>query len=75
MEKSMPIIIVHILEGRSKDQKRALIHALTHAASKTLDAPLDAVRVVINEMERSNFGIGGTTAEHCTADPPVRVPL
>jgi 4-oxalocrotonate tautomerase len=63
MEKNMPIIIAHILEGRSKDQIRALIRALTDAASGALGVPTEAVRIVIDEMEKTNFGIGGLTAE------------
>lgn len=58
----MPIITAFILEGRSVEQKKALIHALTDAAVKTLDVPAESVRVIISIMDKDDYGIGGKTA-------------
>ncbi|HOJ02910.1 MAG TPA: 2-hydroxymuconate tautomerase [Bacteroidota bacterium] len=58
----MPIIVAHILEGRDAEQKRALIRALTDAAMQTLNAPADTVRVIISEMGKDEYGIGGKSA-------------
>lgn len=59
----MPIIQVNMLEGRSDAQKESLIAALTDAAVQSLDAPQESVRVMINEMPKQHFGIGGQSAK------------
>jgi len=59
----MPVIQVNILEGRSDDQKEMLIRELTDAASRVLDAAPDTVRIIITEMPKQNFGIGGISAK------------
>ncbi|API59686.1 hypothetical protein BSL82_10445 [Tardibacter chloracetimidivorans] len=57
----MPIVEVHIMEGRSVAQKRAMVAAVTQAVSETMAAPLSAVRVIIHELVPEHYGIGGTT--------------
>ena len=59
----MPIVTVHILEGRSKEQKRTLIRKVTEAVVEALDAPPDTVRVIVTDMLKDAYGIGGHTAE------------
>ena len=59
----MPIIQAHILEGRSSVQKRALIRSITEAVVKSLDVPAESVRVIVSEMEKDAYGIGGRTAK------------
>lgn len=58
----MPIAQIHILEGRSDEQKEALISEVTQAIMKALDAPQQSVRVIITEMPKQHFGIGGESA-------------
>ncbi|GKY90153.1 tautomerase family protein [Sinisalibacter aestuarii] len=57
----MPLIEVTIVEGRSPEQKAALIRRLTDAAVETVDVPRDAVRVCIREIPLAHWGIGGET--------------
>ena len=59
----MPIIVAHILEGRSKELKADLIRNITEAVVATLHVQAEQVRVVINEMQKDQYGIGGKTAE------------
>lgn len=59
----MPIAQIHILEGRSDEQKEALISEVTQAIMKALDAPQQSVRVIISEMPKQNFGIAGESAK------------
>ena len=59
----MPIIQVNLMEGRSDEQKEALIAALTDATVQSLGAPRDSVRVLLNEMPKSHWGIGGKSAK------------
>jgi 4-oxalocrotonate tautomerase len=56
-------MIVHILEGRSDEQKEAFIEALTNAAESSLGAPRASVRVLLQEMPKQHFGIGGSSAK------------
>ena len=58
----MPIAQIHILEGRSDEQKEALIREVSEAIARSLDAPLASVRVIITEMPKGHFGIGGESA-------------
>lgn len=59
----MPIIEVTLAEGRTPAQLRALIHGLTAAAQEALDAPLDAVRVILRETPPGHFAAGDVTLE------------
>lgn len=59
----MPILQVNLMEGRSEEQKERLIEELTEACVRALDAPQQSVRVMINEMPKQHFGIGGQSAK------------
>lgn len=58
----MPIIVTHILEGRSAELKATLIRKLSQTVAETLDVPVESVRVIISEMRKDEYGIGGKTA-------------
>jgi len=58
----MPIIVAHILEGRDAETKARLIRDITETVVKTLGAPAESVRVIISEMAKDEYGIGGKTA-------------
>lgn len=58
----MPICQIHLLEGRSVEQKRALIAKVTEAISESLGAKPESVRVILTEMPKEHFGIGGKSA-------------
>lgn len=57
----MPLIEVTLVEGRTPEQLRALIHGLTHAASEAVDAPLDSVRIVVREVPATHWAAGDVT--------------
>jgi len=59
----MPIAVIHIMEGRSDEKKERLIAEVSEAITRSLDAPLESVRVLIDEMPKQHFGIGGVSAE------------
>ncbi|WP_395658300.1 4-oxalocrotonate tautomerase family protein [Nocardioides sp.] len=63
----MPLIEVTLVEGRSPEQLRAFISALTAAAVDAIDAPQDSVRVVLREVPATHFAAGDVTiAERST---------
>lgn len=55
----MPIVTVQMLEGRTEEQKRALVEEVTQAVSKTVNAPAENVTVVIEEMAKNHYATGG----------------
>jgi 4-oxalocrotonate tautomerase len=57
----MPFITVQLIEGRSVDQKHALIKEISEAAIRVLDADPDNVRIVINEVTADDWGVGGVS--------------
>jgi 4-oxalocrotonate tautomerase len=58
-ERKMPEVYVHAIEGRTKDQKRALIKDITAAVVKNFEVAADAVLVEIIETSRENKAKGG----------------
>lgn len=59
----MPFAQIYLLEGRTEEQKRAVIQKVTEALVEALDAPKENVRVWIHDMPKENWGIAGTSAK------------
>lgn len=55
----MPLIHVHLLAGRSQEQKTAFARALTQAAAEHLNAPASAVRVLFHETAPEHWFTAG----------------
>mgnify|MGYP003303592869 FL=1 len=55
----MPFINVKMLSGRSTEQKRELVDALTKAIVETCGADREGTSVVIEEYEREHWARGG----------------
>ncbi|GAK14249.1 4-oxalocrotonate tautomerase [Geomicrobium sp. JCM 19039] len=55
----MPLIQVSIMEGRSEEKIEKLIHELTKTTAETLGSPIENVRVLVNEMPTTHWGIAG----------------
>ncbi|MDE0168699.1 MAG: 2-hydroxymuconate tautomerase family protein [bacterium] len=64
----MPIITVNLLEGRSAENIEKMITQVSEAAASSLDAPIETVRVMVNEMPAHTFGIGGRPASVVMAE-------
>ncbi|MCR4395848.1 MAG: 2-hydroxymuconate tautomerase family protein [Candidatus Saccharicenans sp.] len=58
----MPLVEIHLLEGRTKEQKKALLEAVTRAVQESLQAPLETIRVWIQEMPLDEFMTAGVLA-------------
>ncbi len=59
----MPVVIINMLEGRSKEMKRDLIKRVTDAVVESLKVKPDSVRVIINEVPKENFAVAGLPIE------------
>lgn len=59
----MPFAQIYMLEGRTEEQKRAVIEKVTQALVDAIGAPQQNVRVWIHELPKENWGIAGQTAK------------
>ena len=55
----MPVVQVHIKQGRSLDQKRELARRITDALVDVCGAAEERVHVIIDEVPEDNWGRGG----------------
>jgi 4-oxalocrotonate tautomerase len=55
----MPTIHVEMFEGRTPEQKKNLVKALTQAVVDSLGAKPEAVDVILREVKRSDWATGG----------------
>ena len=58
----MPIIEMHLMTGRSVEQKRAVAEAVAEAVTRTLGVGPEQVRLLITEHSSEEFSVGGVTA-------------
>jgi 4-oxalocrotonate tautomerase len=64
----MPICQIHLLEGRTVEQKRSLIAGITQAVVDSLGAKPESVRVILTEMPKEHFGVGGKSQGELSED-------
>ncbi|MFZ6655000.1 4-oxalocrotonate tautomerase [Undibacterium sp. TJN19] len=55
----MPTIQVQMFEGRTPEQKRAFVKALTEATCQTLGAAPESVSIILQDVSRDNWATGG----------------
>lgn len=55
----MPLIEVHIADGRTDEQKRALLEGITRTVQETLGSPLGSIRVWIDEFSPDDYMAAG----------------
>jgi 4-oxalocrotonate tautomerase len=58
-EGKMPLVEIHMLKGRTDEQKRALLDGVTEAVRDSLGVPLTSIRVWIQEFSRKDFMVAG----------------
>lgn len=55
----MPVVTIQMERGRPVEMKRVLADAVTTAVAGALDLPADWVTLIIDEVERENWAVGG----------------
>ena len=66
----MPLVEVTLVEGRSPEQLRTLMHELHGAVVRAVDAAPESVRVVLREVPATHWSAGDVTiAERRAARP------
>jgi len=58
----MPLVEIHMLEGRTDEQKKALLTAVTAAVHESIGAPLESIRVWVQEFGPKDYMIAGVLA-------------
>jgi 4-oxalocrotonate tautomerase len=56
----VPLIQVSMAAGRTPEQKRALLDAVTRAVQDSIGAPVGSIRVWITEFPPTDYMAGGT---------------
>lgn len=59
----MPFAQIFLIEGRTDEQKKAVIEKVSAALSEAVGAPIENVRVWIQEVPKTQWGIAGKTAK------------
>ena len=66
----MPIIEMHLMTGRTGEQKRRVMKAVAQATAQALEVGVDTVRILITEHHPDEFWVAGiSAAERREADP------
>ncbi len=55
----MPTINVQLFEGRTLEQKRAFVKAVTEVTVATLGSSVESVDIIIEDVKRENWATGG----------------
>jgi 4-oxalocrotonate tautomerase len=55
----MPIIEMHLAAGRTVEQKRRVMVAVSQAVANALDVNPSTVRILITEHNHNEFSVGG----------------
>lgn len=56
----MPTLRVELMEGRTLEQKKKLVEALTQAVVDTLGSKPESVDILLFDIPRQNWATGGT---------------
>ena len=62
----MPFIHIRLYEGRSAEQKKAFVEAVTRETSRTLNCPPEAVDIVFEDIKKSDWASAGKLASEKT---------
>jgi 4-oxalocrotonate tautomerase len=58
-EGNMPLVTIHVTEGRTTEQKRGMVKDVTDAIVKNIGCPVSAVRIAIVDLKLENAADGG----------------
>lgn len=55
----MPVVQIHLIQGRSVEQKRALVKKVTEAVCESISVPAENVHVILTDMKREDYADAG----------------
>lgn len=59
----MPIIQIHMLEGRSSEVKKKLLKEMNEVICNTLEVNPHQVKILLNELPKEHWSTGGITKD------------
>ncbi|MBR27963.1 MAG: 2-hydroxymuconate tautomerase [Rhodobacteraceae bacterium] len=68
--RRMPILNITLIEGRSQAQKDAMYREVTDAVCRSLGAPAESVRIIVNEIPAGDFAAAGVSKASAKAKAP-----
>jgi 4-oxalocrotonate tautomerase len=57
----MAIVRITMLEGRDQAIKERLVKGITEVMNREIDPDPSHIRVIIDEVQRGNYAVGGKT--------------
>lgn len=64
----MPIVTIQLMGGRDPDKIADMMRGVSHAIADAIDAPIETVRVMVNEMSEHQYAIGGRPVAEVKAE-------
>ena len=55
----MPLVEISLWPGRTPEVKEDLMREVTETVARITGAPLEAVEVIIRDVPKTNWGMGG----------------
>lgn len=58
----MPIVQIELLEGRTYEQKKAMVEKITEVLMETVGAKRESISIIIRDMGKENYAHAGQLA-------------
>jgi 4-oxalocrotonate tautomerase len=55
----MPLVYINLMKGRPPEKIEAMIKGVSEAIADAIETDINTVRVMVNEMEDHQYGVGG----------------
>ena len=55
----MPIVHIDLIAGRSQEQLKNMVKDVTDVVSKNTGAPAEHIHVILSEMQKNRYSVGG----------------
>lgn len=55
----MPFVHIELFEGRTQEQKTKLAKEVTEVVARNTGAPVEAIHVILRDMEEGTYAVGG----------------
>lgn len=67
----MPILEMHLMEGRTEEQKQRMAVAVTDALVESLGVKAESVRILITEHRNDEFYVAGSRVPMAPPKPAI----
>ncbi|MBN2422848.1 2-hydroxymuconate tautomerase family protein [Candidatus Woesearchaeota archaeon] len=64
----MPFVEIKLWKGRTDEQKKMMIQKVTQVVSECANCPKEHINVVVTEVEKKHWGVGGIPGDELKKD-------